>query len=379
MISLYIHIPFCTSKCAYCDFLSFASPDDDEVFRYLHALNCEMALYRGERINTVYIGGGTPSILTTRQFGFITEKLYSSFNIIQDAEFTLEANPESVDRQKVRAWKSSGINRVSLGVQSFEDSVLEQWARKTRRADSIRAVEILSEENINNFNIDLILGLQAGRDVAAGVGLFKKDLAEAAALKPAHISVYMLSIHEGGGFALSSEALLFDDSTYEKLYYRTVGFLSSFGYSQYEVSNFAKKGFRSKHNINYWRSGQYIGVGLGAVTTRNGIREKNTQDLGKYIEVAEKGLKPIAETEVLGKRELLYERIILALRMTGGIKLSELECMANVKYKVHLDRYINELQNLGYAEKKTDRLCLTSAGFFRSNYIIARLLRFISC
>ncbi len=337
-----------------------------------------MELYRGAEIKTVYIGGGTPSILTPRQYEAVVKKLYELFDISRTAEFTLEANPESMDREKIRVWKSSGVNRISLGVQSFDDSVLEFWGRKTRRSDTIRAVAALSEEDIRNFNIDLILGIQVHRDRTASNGLFKRDLMEAVALDPSHLSVYILSLHSGRMSDLVNTAgvRLLDDKTCEKLYYFTVGYLSAHGYGQYEVSNFAKSGFASIHNLNYWKGGDYIGLGLGAVTTENGIRRKNTECFEKYIETSEKGFQPVEETEILGERELFYERIMLSLRMLHGIELSELKSGPHKKDRVELDNFIDELLNLGYAEKKSGRLALTPSGLFRSTYIISKLLTF---
>jgi len=155
--------------------------------------------------------------------------------------------------------------------------------------------------------------------------------------------------------------------------------LTSHGYDQYEVSNFAKSGFASVHNINYWKGGEYIGLGLGAVTTTKGIRRKNTDCIEKYIEMSEKGFKPVVETEALGERELLYERIMLSLRMSRGIELSELERMANNKNNIILDNFINVLLDLGYAKKQSGYFSLTPSGFFRSNYIISKLLTFYDC
>ena len=377
MRSLYIHIPFCRSRCKYCDFLSYVPSGDDVISGYVNALIREMSLYRGVKIDTIYIGGGTPSILTPKQFGFIVNALYTVFDVKPGAEFTIEANPESLDSEKVRTWKAFGVSRVSLGIQSLNDSVLEYWGRITRSEDSIRAVYILSSEQIRNVNIDLILGLQAVIGKTKGVELYKTDLARAAAFRPAHISVYMLYLQgkETSG-TFGRRIRLFDDKTYEQLYYHTVDFLLSCGFDHYEISNFAKTGFASLHNMNYWKGGAYIGLGPGAVSTEKGRREKNTEDLGKYIEALKKGKRPVSDTEILGEREVLCERIMLSLRTSGGIPISELKRRINKKSNPAFDNYLNELQNLGYAETKSDRLRLTPAGFFRSNYIISSLLRF---
>jgi len=375
--SLYIHIPFCSKKCIYCDFLSFKPQDGAAVTRYIRSLLKELSLYEETALSTIYIGGGTPSILTPEQSTLLLERLPEIFNLHHLSEFTMEANPESINEQKIEVWKALKVNRISLGVQTFSDELLQLWGRGARKKDIISAVELVRKEGFQNLNIDLILGLQVQDTQEKSAALFREDLSSAVSIEPAHISVYMLT--PGTESRLqerrkSGNRRAMDDSTMEKLYLYTVRFLYKSGYSQYEVSNFAKKGFRSAHNLNYWRRGDYIGAGLGAVTSIGSERVKNTEALQLYFKMTECGKKPAAEIEYLSDDIKLSERIMLALRMNNGIAIKELLEETTRENRGKLYGFIHMLCNIGYAEENSERLILTPRGILRSNYIIAELL-----
>ena len=309
--SLYIHIPFCQGTCDYCDFLSFPLDREEVLHRYLEALCVEMALYSGEVFQTLYLGGGTPSILSVEQISLIDRCLHDSFNLDGLREFTLEVNPETVDPERARRWIRAGVNRVSLGVQSFDGRVLSAHHRRAHPGDEHRAFQIFRQCGVANLNVDLILGLQlchAVPEEATAVSIFEEDLNRAVALSPEHISLYILSLPEGST-SKAKEHLSFSEQTVEKLYLYSVRFLTDHGFEQYEISNFARPGFESVHNRQYWRGGEYRGLGLGAVSTLGNRRMRNVETLQEYLHLTEGGRRPVGEVEILDSPVREFEAV----------------------------------------------------------------------
>jgi oxygen-independent coproporphyrinogen-3 oxidase len=372
--SLYIHIPFCRSKCVYCDFLSFANVNDEQMHTYVRLLIEEIRLYTGERLNTLYIGGGTPSLLPPVEMEKLLKCVAENFITEPIVEFTVEANPETLTRTMLALWSAYGVNRVSLGVQSFDDEVLTKMGRSSRYSDIQKAIELMKTENISNFNLDLMLGISGAR-------VFRDDLRKATAAAATHISVYMLGVSAGtkisemvrrGGFCeLSGEVQ-------ELLYIDAERLLAENGYMRYEISNFAKSGFESQHNLNYWEGGEYIGVGLGAVTTLGLRRTVNSCSFAAYQQMLDRGEKPISSVEQLTPEQKRRERVMLMLRTRRGLPLDELAGMAPNTRVDELEEFIRILRESGLALQSETDLILTSSGLLRSNLIISEIWGFIA-
>jgi oxygen-independent coproporphyrinogen-3 oxidase len=369
-ISLYIHIPFCRSKCAYCDFLSFRA-GRDECREYIDALISELSFYRGESIRTMYIGGGTPTLLEEAQMARLFEAIQKLFDLSKIEECTIESNPESLSARKVKLFLSGGVNRVSLGVQSFDNRVMKAMQRPTRKRHTLHSISLLRTAGIENIGLDLILGLQKEDQ-------YKKDLDAVLKIMPAHISVYML--HIGSGTPLermvkTGRFVPMSEYTFERLYGATVDMFSDAGYSHYEISNFARPGYECRHNINYWEAGGYIGVGLGAVSTDHAERRRNACSMREYIRHIRAGTLPVTRHEHLGERELRIEKLMLCLRMSKGITVGELYALAKKSSRGLVRTFIEQLVHLGYAERRRDRLSLSVSGIMRSDFIVTELLR----
>jgi oxygen-independent coproporphyrinogen-3 oxidase len=367
-------------KCGYCDFLSF--PLDEETSmtqsRYLDALVGEMRLNRRASPVSLYVGGGTPSLLGPEQIEWLGGALRDNFRMEGVLEFTLEANPETVSTPRIEAWGRIGVNRISLGVQSFNGPVLRGNGRPVRPSHIYRAFRLLREGGVDNIGIDLILGLRSsynghGEERAAEV--FREDLRRAVELKPEHLSVYLLSLSgnsEIGRRVTRGEITPLDDRSMEQLYLYTVDYLGLHGYEQYEISNFARTGYKSLHNTGYWSGDEYLGTGLGAVSTIGDIRTRNHHDLETYINSLARGEDPVGEIEALDDRIRSMERIMLSLRQPRGVSLSELEGASD-----RLNDYLEILQRRKFAVEEDGRIALTPRGFLRSNAIIADIIGFM--
>ncbi|MBR3934034.1 MAG: radical SAM family heme chaperone HemW [Clostridia bacterium] len=309
MNGLYIHIPFCHKKCNYCDFASypeFISKSDE----YIDALCREMQLYKGEKVNTVYVGGGTPSILTNAQIGKIIDNVTSVFDVSADSEITIEVNPCTADLKKAEFLHSIGFNRVSIGAQSFVDSELLSLGRLHKAENTKKAFYDFRSAGFKNISLDLMYAIpgQTPKSLSTSLG-------EMLNLAPEHISCYGLKIEEGTPFAtMLSEKKITEktDDEYADMYEIICKNLTENGYFQYELSNFSKKDFESKHNIKYWTLNDYIGLGLSASSCYKGKRYTRTADFKQYI-------KNFENTELyeLSKDEKMSEFMILSLRLTG--------------------------------------------------------------
>ena len=289
-------------------------------------------------------------------------------------EYTVEANPESLSEESLKIWMDHGVNRISLGVQSFDDKVLAGIKRLTRRRDIQYAAELLYKRDVQNFNIDLILGIQ-------GKGIFKTDLKRAVSLKPAHMSVYLLSISASTPIKRmikENSINILPDEGYEDLYYYTEDVLADSGYERYEVSNYSKPGFESRHNLNYWNGGEYIGVGLSAVSAIGNRRTKNCENIIEYYKIIEEGMKPVSETEYITSKKRAYEKIMLSLRTSMGIELRELIRLTAEDKLKNLFEFIDMLNKKGYTcSTVSGSLVLSKKGLFRSNSVIVEIWRFI--
>ncbi len=321
---LYIHIPFCRSKCPYCHFYSLT--DRGSVESFLAALAREMAGYQDQFpvIDTIYIGGGTPSLLTSREMETLFAALHDHFAIDPDVETTVEVNPADADGDWFSALRELGVNRIHLGAQSFTHQRLTFLGRRHTVRDIYGAVDLIIAAGFDNFGLDLIYGLPE-----QSLPSWHRDIAAAVALQPAHISVYQLAVEEDTPFMerhLQGDFVLPDDELSRRFFLDTAALLVQSGYTHYEVSNFARQpALASRHNRKYWRHAPYLGLGPSAHSFRNGHRWWNHRELHRYLSDLAGGLLPVAAGEALGPAELRLETLFLGLRTAAGIDLQEFQ------------------------------------------------------
>ncbi len=359
MPGLYIHIPFCRAKCGYCDFASApGTPEEIDVF--LDALQKEAASCGAlaGKFSTLYVGGGTPSLLSapqlTRLFAVI-EKLSGPVKDL--AEATFEANPESLDAEKAGLLKRTGVNRVSLGLQASQDALLQRLGRVAMSGDFLKAWDALRAAGFDNLNADLMCGLpgQAQADFAESLGWLLK-------LKPEHVSFYALEVHEGTTFAAAG--VKEDPEGAAGMYEAGAAALEAAGLGRYEISNFARPGREALHNLNYWAQGEYLGLGPAAASCLGGERRANTADTAAYIKAALAG-EPVPQQyrETLTGRARTAERIMLGLRRSAGIELTD---DIFIEFKDETERLLKAglIERRGRSIRiKPDRLYVANAVF----------------
>lgn len=339
-LGIYIHIPFCKRKCYYCDFISYSNKDM-MIERYVNCLKKEIKKENRD-ITTIYIGGGTPSNIDSKYIVEILEKIKSNNNL-KSPEITIEVNPGTITESKLRDYKKAGINRISIGLQSTNDNILTHIGRIHTYKEFLNTYNLARNKGFKNINIDLMIGLpnQTINDL-------KDSLEKVINLSPNHISVYSLIVEEGTkmyDMVNSGEANLPDEDLERQMYWYVKNMLELNGYNHYEISNFAKKGYESKHNINCWEQKEYIGIGAAAHSYFNKVRYSNTIDLNQYITNIEKNkmLDNKIIEEKLTENETKKEYMVLGLRKIDGISID------NFKRKFGenpLYLFKNELQNL---------------------------------
>ena len=324
-MELYIHIPFCIRKCFYCDFLS-APADQDTIAQYMESLKKQLvrqaASFQDKKIDTVFIGGGTPTVLLIQQITELLETVQMNYALAEDVEVSVEANPGTKTAGKVRALVNGGVNRVSLGLQSASEEELRLLGRIHTYDDFLRSYGLLREGGIRNLNVDLMSALP-GQTIAS----YEKTLHQVLSLHPEHISAYSLIIEEGTPFyeqfredeklrdAGEQPRLLPSEESERAMYELTGELLADYGYERYEISNYAKAGYECRHNIGYWTGEEYLGAGLGASSYIEGVRFCNTSDLREYLD---EDFAP-REVQKLSKSDRMAEFFYLGLRMTGGV------------------------------------------------------------
>lgn len=390
-LSLYIHIPFCVRKCGYCDFLS-APADEKARDRYVQALLMEIERYRGtetadRKIKTLYIGGGTPSILSVNQLDCIIQKIKYTFNFCDDIEASMEMNPGTASKEKCRALYQMGINRLSIGLQSTNDMELKTLGRIHSYEDFINTYTWCREAGFQNINVDLMAALPYQTVESYTTGLRK-----IIRLAPEHISAYSLILEEGTPFyqKYNSGCYPLPDEEQERLMYReTEQILAQAGYERYEISNYAKKGYACRHNLVYWQGGDYLGLGLGSSSYMDGVRFHNTTDFNTYVNQG----AYVEDREELSVQAKMEEFMFLGLRVMAGVSGTEFEkrfgkTMEDV-YGDVLRKH--EEEGLLQIERKEDRkeaaaaepakgktniekVMLTTNGVDVSNYVFADFL-----
>jgi len=317
-MSLYIHIPFCRRKCFYCSFSIFIGKEK-HVCAYLDCLKKEARQYSGEKINTVYVGGGTPSYLSGQNIKSLFNIIKSNFLLTDDAEITFEANPEDVNIEKLRYLKQEGVNRLSLGIQTLNERFLRQIGRGHSRDDVLKAVSLIRKEGFENLNLDLMYGFdgQSKSDL-------ETDIKDISALESEHLSLYTLTVEKNSKFhAANVKQKEPEELAQQFLFVKKM--VRDFGYKQYEISNFAKPGRESKHNINYWEAGNYIGLGMAAHSHFNGKRIWNVDSYVKYIKMMQDEGNAAGGQEILSRQSRFLEALVFGLRMTKGVNVGRLE------------------------------------------------------
>ncbi|GAB4410361.1 MAG: radical SAM family heme chaperone HemW [Thermodesulfovibrionales bacterium] len=365
---LYIHIPFCVRKCIYCDFLSIPF-DEDLAVEYVTAVIKESSL-RGSiagELKTIYIGGGTPTILLHKELARLLKHLRKVFKISPDVEITIEANPGTIDRGKVVALKDTGVNRFSLGIQSFIDRELRLLGRIHSASGAIKAVEVLRKGGIKNLSIDLIYGIpwQTSRD-------WQYNISRAIELSPEHVSTYELTPERGTPlYEYLREGRLRkpEEDAIVEMYYHAIDTLTFAGYRHYEISNFSKYGFECRHNLNYWNRGEYAGIGASAHSFIGDRRIKNTGDIKKYLDALKAGALAVDESTEVSCEDALKENIFLGLRKTEGLNIREFR----EDLGVDLLRASEELIDEGLLISDGNYLRLTRKGIVVSNSVITQL------
>ncbi|MCI6497679.1 MAG: radical SAM family heme chaperone HemW [Lachnospiraceae bacterium] len=373
-IELYIHIPFCVSKCRYCDFLSFSS-DGDTVRKYTDALIREISSKKNKEniTDTIFIGGGTPSLLDVKYIKEIFDSLYDDFNISDDAEITIEANPGTITKEKAKAYAELGINRVSMGLQSADNEALKKLGRIHDFNHFLESYDILRNEGMSNINVDIMSGLP-GQSVAK----YEETLCKVCDVNPEHISAYSLIVEEGTPFyqmynpvdGLRRDELPDEDSEREQ-YYMTRDILKDAGYFRYEISNYSKPGYECRHNTGYWRGVPYIGMGLGASSLWNGTRYNNTGDMSEYIRCSMKPDSIAENVQKLTDTDKMEEFMFLGLRMTEGIQISEFYEKFGVTVNEVYGEVIKKYSDMKMLEINGENMKLTDKGVDVSNIIFA--------
>lgn len=362
----YVHIPFCVSKCWYCDFSSY--PGLEPIFEdYARALisEIERATRGSDGLDTVYFGGGTPTTLSAPDLSSILNALRGSLGIADNAEVTIEANPGTVDRAKLCELREAGFNRLSLGVQSFDDEFLRSIGRVHTRAQALEAYDAARSAGFANVGIDLIFALP-GQTVAH----WSSTLDTAIELAPEHISLYELSIEEGTRFAeLCAEGAIkpIDEDARLAMYELAISMLGRAGYEHYEVSNFARPGFRSRHNTVYWLNEPYYGFGAGATSYIDGNRACRVTDPRQYIAALSSGADAIESSERLDARARLGETMIMGLRMLDGVDLARIQRDIGLDPVREFEPQITMLTKRGLIETIDGRLRVTHAGLLLLN------------
>ena len=376
---LYIHIPFCRSRCIYCDFYSTTLPQAWQG-PYVEALGREMEIRANEeagklgRIGTVYIGGGTPSLLTGEALERLFALVARHYRLEDGAEVTLEANPDDVTGEWVDSLKGTPVNRISMGVQSLDDNILRTLRRRHTAEQARRAVALLQEAGYTNLSLDLIYGLPG-----QGLAQFERDVREVLGMGVTHLSAYALQFEPGTALSAMrqrgelSEA---DEELSLACYERLMDLTAEAGMEHYEISNFALPGRRSRHNSSYWTEAPYVGLGAGAHSydPTGHVRSFNCEDIRQYIEAVGHGRRP-STSEVLDETTRYNERVMLRLRTCEGLSLDELERDFGLDRRRYCERMAEPHILRGRVQKKAgEALCLTRSGLFVSDDIISDLL-----
>ncbi|MCA0384034.1 MAG: radical SAM family heme chaperone HemW [Firmicutes bacterium] len=378
-ISIYLHIPFCVRKCSYCDFVSYSAKPFEEnhgINRYFEAIKQELIRYKEKlstyKVATIYLGGGTPSAVDGRLIHDLLNMIRASLNVTNDAEITIEVNPGTLTNDKLNHYKAAGINRVSMGLQTTNDQLLETIGRIHSTNDFITSYHALRDAGFNNISLDLMFGLpgQTLSDIDRAIKLIDQ-------LKPQHVSAYSLKIEEGtplfdayekGSVQLPSEELE------REMYHRINSKLRELGIYQYELSNYALPGWESKHNTVYWENKPYLGVGVSSHSKLDDVRFSNTSNIHEYMDSIQKGESVIIDSEPIDAEEDLFESIILGLRLNKGIQIDLLNERYAIDFEARYEKVLSSLIQDHLIIREGNTIKLTELGRDLANQVFLRFM-----
>lgn len=384
-LEVYVHIPFCVRKCGYCDFLS--APASESVrSAYMEQMQKEIAAagpsYGKYQVSSVFIGGGTPSVLQPVQIRQLCRQLQDSFHILQDAEFTIECNPGTLDAEKLRTYRSCGVNRLSIGLQSADASELRLLGRMHTYEQFAGNYHLARELGFKNINVDLISALPGQK-----ISVYEQTLKKVTALKPEHISAYSLIIEEGTPFSDrygkaeqlrqkgKTQYLLPDEEEERRMYDLTKQLLESAGYHRYEISNYALTGYACRHNQGYWLRTNYLGIGLGASSLIENTRFSNVTDLNQYLKInmTERN-RAVSTWEKLDVPAQMEEFMFLGLRMMSGVSAEKFQEQFSKTIEEVYGKVLDKQLKEGLIKRTNEGYCLTDYGIDISNYVMAQYL-----
>ena len=371
--SVYIHIPFCATKCYYCAFNTYAF-HKEQAKAYLQALHTEMELYVSETdpLQTIFIGGGTPSILSANALSQLLTDIHQHFRITPDAEITVECNPGTVDIEKLRVMQDNGVNRLSFGLQAMQDETLKQLGRIHTVAEFLESYHLAREGGFENINIDLIFALPDQT-----IDAWHHTLNQVISLEPTHISAYNLVMEETTPFYewwQAGELHLPSEDTEADMFQYTIETLTTHGYTHYEICNFARPNREALHNLVYWNNQSCIGLGAGASGYVNGVRYSNIRGIAPYINKLAERTKPIADRERLTGDTEKAETLMLALRKREGISLDVYQNRFGEQIEVAFGSILKKWMDLGLLERTATHLRLTARGLFLANEVFVELM-----
>lgn len=372
-LELYAHIPFCVRKCGYCDFLS-GTAEESTREAYLLALAREIRRAgqdaEGCRAVSVFFGGGTPTVLTGGQLSRLLSEIKKSFRLAGDCEITLEANPGTLDPEKLRLCREAGFNRISIGCQSADNRELRRLGRIHTWEEFLEGFRQAREAGFSNINVDLMSGIPGQTLVS-----WETSLRKTAELGPEHISAYSLILEEGTPFYKNREKLdLPDEDTERRMYERTGEILEEYGCRQYEISNYAREGYRCRHNLGYWTGREYLGLGLGASSLWRDTRFRNTDSMEEYLKDSGNLPKIRREEEKLSVSDRQSEYMILGLRLTEGISLAGFRETFGTDVRKVWPGVLEKYKGYGLLEEAAGRLKFTGEGISLSNVVLAEFL-----
>ena len=368
---IYLHIPFCKTKCIYCDFYS-VTKKDDSIPQFINCIIKEIELNKNKvldhQFNTIFFGGGTPSVLTPKQLEQILNALYKNYNITKDAEISLECNPGEINYEKLKDFHSLGLNRLSIGFQSFNDKLLKFLGRLHTSEQSISTFNDARKAGIDNINTDLIYDIpkQLVRE-------WKNDLFLVNALNPEHISAYSLTVEKNTvlhSMVRKKMTIMPSEKIDKKMFLETIEFLEKNNYNHYEISNFSKKDMECKHNLHYWRMKPYLAFGPGAHGFDGSKRWWNKRSLEHYLTSLEKDILPIEQYEILTEKNSFNELIMNGLRLREGVNVNLLKKLIDIDINEHIKTYQKKWP---YLQHKNDNLSLKKEGLLFTDEIIADL------
>jgi oxygen-independent coproporphyrinogen-3 oxidase len=372
-IGVYVHVPFCTKRCYYCAFNTSPLDDDATMRRYVDAVGREIELAASVawaprvRIGSVFFGGGTPSLLAADDLAGILDRLRRRFRLEAEAEVTVECNPESVSREKLAAYRQAGVNRISLGVQSLDDDLLRRIGRLHDAAGAHRAFHAAREAGFANVSVDLMYGLPDLDD-----GRWRASVNGVLAWRPDHVSAYGLSLDAGSLWGATGITGLPPEERVVDQYWTLARAAAAHGLEHYEISNYARPGFRSRHNLTYWQRGEYLALGPGAAGFIGDVRYTNVKPTPRYCAEIERGLLPIDAWERLDGRQARAERLILGMRLADGVPAAWVDAHASDDPAIR--RSVAAWQARGLLEHAAGRVRLTESGFLLSDALFVELV-----